>query len=501
MEALFYKFIYDKQIKRVIKMLDYLYQAKHHVTLTEIAEFLGVTPKTIYATIDLCNTHLSEEECVSIVGKEIVYSGGVNESIEGSLIKVAQKSIEFQILEYAFTNRRLTSKELADELYISDSMLRSRIKHINQALEPFNCMLSSYTVQMCGDEKNIRYFYYTYYNEIQELFISINGDKLRYVNDLTRKVNSVYQKIDAPKLHFNVQQIARWYLLIRERIVSGNYIELDGWFIDQITKRSSYGIFRSIYEPQIKEAVGGLFIPEAELVWAYVICFSATVYTAKALEDPSVTLYCDEQDNLTQKYKLEGFLGHIVHEFEIPPEHHDLFVKIHKAYFINMSLLTQVTPLFQMGSHNVRNYATSTLIELYEKWYEILEDKRLKDVVPVIYQETLASQCALLTSQLILDQKRYLKRILFSFEGEAGVAAYLEATAENILPDYVDRVFMYSDAISSYVIEAMKPDLVVCNYAVPEIIADYHYLRMSNLPTQQEWSLLRDMIMKLPHKF
>ena len=497
LEKLFYKVIYDKKLKRSMKILEILYKSKHTVTIKELEEILEVSKKTVLTTLNFTKTIIPELLSLSINENNVKLHNEYDQSIDVIIIEIAKKTISFQILEHAFLEKGLNINELSKTLFLSESTLRTRIKHINRTLKDFGCSVSFYSVKFIGDEANIRYFAYTYFGEFQEFYHSICEEQLKYCYAIYTNMKNVSEKYGNKLMNYSHSQIIRWLTVTNDRVQNNNFVLIDGKFIQRISKRQSYQEFKKVYENEITSYLKKVNIPESEIIWAYIVSFSTVIYFSNNDRD----LYFDEKDNDPYKESISNIIEKMIDVLEINIEDRKKFWKVHMAYFINTSLLTKISPIFQMGSSNIKKYVIYNLESLYDTWVACLSELEEIEAFSIFNIHSLSAQLAMISSQFTYTKKPQAKKILYSFEGEAGFTVYLETLAKTLLPSGIEGVFIHNESITNNFLKQIQPDIVVCNYALPEKIIDYKILRMSYIPQIQEWTLLKELIINLDFSY
>jgi len=493
LKTLFYKLLYDKRIKRSIIILEMLYKANNDIAIKELEEQLSSSKKTILTTIDYLKTLLPAECSLSIIEKRVQLHNDSKQTMDRAIIEIAKQSISFQILEHAFLDKPMNIHELAKKMFVSESTLRTRIKHMNKTLDIFDCQLSFYDVKLLGDEVNIRYFGYAYFSEFQKLHISIGEKQLEVCLQVYTGVKRRLQQYDDKLEGYSYQQIIRWLLLTKERLEVKKYVNIELGFIKRIQKQSAYKVFEIVYRTEIAKHWGVSELPKSEIVWAYIVSLHTIIYS----NDEKRVLHCAKENNQLPKEKIVLLLEKIMDIFCIAQEDKKEFLALHMAYLVNLSLLTELSPIFQLGSSKVKDYIINNLESLYNIWYECLINVNKEDLFLIYNIQSMSAQLAMISSQFIYEQKVQAKKVLYSFEGEAGLVAYLEALAKTVLPKGIEGVFVYSEPITAALIEQIQPDIVVYNYEMKEEIIGCKIFRLSYIPQNKEWTYLKRAIINL----
>ena len=493
MEKLFYQAIYDKRLKRSMMILEMLYKAKQDLTIKELAKSLHVSERTVTTTLEFTKTLLPDTFFMSISDKKVSFSSTDDQPIDVVIIEIAKQTISFRILKHAFLEDGLNLCELAEQLFVSESTLRSRIKHINKMLKQFGCSLSSNDVKFVGKEANIRYFIYAYFSEFQDFYFSVCEEQLQYCTIMYDNMKEAVIKAGRRPMNLNSPQVKRWLTVTSDRIKTDKFIRLDEAFVERICGRASYKIFREIYRDVIIWFLNKEEIPEAEFVWAYIMAFHSVVYRPEA----EAELFRDEKDNEPYKRKISEILNQMIMKFEIKEEDKEQFLLLHTAYFINISLLTVISPVFQIGFPNVKDYVIKNLQDVYNEWFECLGTVPKDELFQLDNSQSVPVQLAMISSQFIYKQKSQADKILYLFEGEAGFISYMETLAKRFIPKWVKGTFVYSEPVTSELIERVKPDIIVHNYELPEKIQGCKMVRVSDVPQSQEWEVLKKLIVNL----
>lgn len=499
MEKLFYKLIYDKRLKRSITILEILYKTKHDVTIKELERILDTTQKTVLSTVDYAKTLLPSSFSLSVDDRRVRLHNNGSQSIEAIIIEIAKKTLSYQIIEQAFYDTEQNIHTLANKLFVSESTLRVRIKYINKMLSIFKCRLSFYDIKISGDEENIRYFYYIYFSELQELFLSEDEEKIEYSNRIIDKIKKEMVKGNHRLLKYSFQQVARWLLISRDRMRVGNFVQIDEALVERMKARETYASFKCVYEEEVSRYLNSadapeIKIPEEEIVWAYLICLHSVVYLR---DNEKAELVYDEKDCAQLMSRIDAFLEDIFDSLPIHNGDKEEFMAIHSAYLINLAVLSEITTLFQFGYPTVKNYVLSNLERLYITWSDKITSLKKGDLFDIEYLDNISAQLAMITSQFVYNQHHKAERVIYSFEGEAGLVVYLETLARTLQPKGVEAIFIYSEPITQELVLEMQPDIVVFNYQLPDAIKGCKMLRMSHIPQVQEWTLLRELIINI----
>jgi len=490
LETLFYKLMYDTQLKRSMSMLNILSRAEHAILIKELETSLNVSKQTVLSTIEFARSLLTDDICLETTQKSVQLFNNSRRPIEVVLTEIAKQTIPNQVLEHTFENRKSNISDVAESLFVSESTLRAIITHMNKTLRIFNCRISFYDLKMCGTETDIRYFFYAYFSEFQELFHSLFQDKLQACFNTFEAFESVLITKNGKLLNYSSQQVVRWMVLARERLKVEQYVDVDESLMARIKSRPSYANFKNVYENAVIHSLNLPHIPEAEIVWAYTVSFNTIIYHSNDARD-----WCaDEADNHIYKEELSAILTTVFDRLKIPKDCKDDFLAINTAYLLNLSLLTELSTCFQIGSAAIKHYVIQNLKQPYNIWLDWLPTLSDSHVFPISDVYTIATQLSMISSQFIYTQKKKVERVLFSFEGESGFPAHLESVARQLMPRGIENIFIYNEPISAKLVEQIQPDIVVSNHQIYEKLEGCKVLRTSYIPQIQEWIVLNKLL-------
>ena len=493
METLFYKLMYDKQLKRSMTLLDILSKAERAVTIKELEQSLAVSKQTVLSTIEFAKSLLAEDLYLELGKKDVQLFNNSQRPIEVVLTEIARETIPNKVLEHVFYDRDLNIHAMAEALFISESTLRSVIVHMNKTLRLFKCSISFYDLKMLGTETDIRYFFYAYFSEFQDLFHALFEKPLQVCLAIFEDIKRISVTKNGKLLNYSSQQAVRWMILAKERLEVKRCVHIEESLMQRVQSRTSYTGFKHIYENKIMRYLACAQVPEAEIAWAYIVGFNTIIY-----HNNDGCEWCpDDADSSISEEKVTAAFCSVSHTLRIPQDCRPQFLAIHTAYFLNLSLLTDLSSCFQIGSGSVKNYVIQNLKWPYKIWMDYLSKIYDGHILPIHDIGTIATQLTMISSQFIYSQQVKAERVLYSFEGESGLPAYLEGLARTLLPSGIDGVFIYSEPITAELVRQISPDIVVSNYQINEEFEGCRVLRMSYIPQIQEWTLLREWIVDL----
>jgi transcriptional antiterminator len=492
MDSLFFVLIENKQLKRQMQLLELLYDADGMVSINEISCQLGITRKTVINDVETLIDKLPEDihiirerrGCVKLLRQK-------DFSIEDFIRDLVKETVIYRILDSIFHGTKKNIKQWEKELFISNTSLRHKINYANRILKHFQLKLSSYTVELIGNEVDIRFFYYTFFKEFRDLFVTQNQDD-EYVEIFTQIISGV-NKANIPVLSLGHFPITLWMTVVKERLLNGNYITLNPELVQKISKRKSFLIVKNVYEKVLEKNYQIIDLPLEESIFAYITCLHCVEYKTHKNTTPFFTL--EEETETLDKINL--FLKNTIHEFHVDESQYNSFIDTHQAFLANMNLLSQQSELFQYCPSQLKKHIKSTHPVIYEKWINILKNKNSKLLFPICLMDDLCVTLTMLTTSFLLEQSSKIKHILLSFRGDLCYTNYFKAICKKLITDTIKCTYMNDSIIDQHIIDELKIDLFVSNYNDHITIKRCKKLQLSYIPTGLEWLSLKNHILDL----
>ena len=343
MDNLFFRLTADKTLKRNIRLLKFLSLNNNSdvVPIDKIAQSLEISRETVISDIEILKERLPDGIQIireKWVGVRLIWKKEI--SIEHYIAVMAKETVAYKILDSIFHGNKKNITEWEQELFISNTALRKQLKYFDRTLRDFKLRFSAYTIELIGDEVNIRYFYYVFYKEFRDLFV-VQTDDNKYTEIITDLSNS-----GALQCNYGYFQATLWLMIARERIRNKKYISLNQAFIDKILQRTSYRLSEQIRKQVFKKYFQIEYLPQNENIWIYITSLHCVEYNTAA--NSSAILMREEEPETLEE--IRWFLEEVIQKFGIDTKKHKDFIYAHQALLVNIKMLTQITPLFQQCS-------------------------------------------------------------------------------------------------------------------------------------------------------
>lgn len=181
MDNLFFLLSEDRKTKRYIQILKYL---KHQKTVATdvIANELELNRGTV--TNDLSELQNILPDGIDLIqdfrkGYRLEYS--TDNSIDYYITKLCRSTPVYKIIDTLLQKDKISISELANEVFLSESVVYRRISYMNKILKSYRISISTHMLEFVGDEADIRCFLFAFYRTFMDYFS-------------TKPIDSIYEK-------------------------------------------------------------------------------------------------------------------------------------------------------------------------------------------------------------------------------------------------------------------------------------------------------------------
>lgn len=498
MDNLFFLLSEDRKTKRYIQILKYL---KHQKTVATdvIANELELNRGTV--TNDLSELQNILPDGIDLIqdfrkGYRLEYS--TDNSIDYYITKLCRSTPVYKIIDTLLQKDKISISELANEVFLSESVVYRRISYMNKILKSYRISISTHMLEFVGDEADIRCFLFAFYRTFMDYFS-------------TKPIDSIYEKSydktmirlrksGTSTLHVNNAKVFLWTVITRIRIINQRFITFDNTFENTIMEKESYKNFKSTYlltliDLQEEFEKLDFTLPESEIIWAYLVNLDCIEYVpTNSINPKDSDLY--RVDDAESIQKITSIIGNILEEsFELSNLNERSY-KTLVAYFVNMLLLSKVSSNFQKLSYPLKRHIQEGYDEVYHEWFEQLQ-KNSTALPTIINIDDVACALTMLTIPIIHTHKNGTLNILFSFEAEVGYSSILVDASKLLVTPDITATYVFSSAVTPEFIESNNIDILVSNFEQRnEENFNCRIIRLSYIPTAAEWTQLRNEIVK-----
>lgn len=479
MNELQMKFIFDKKIVRIFKLLDILEQ-KGEISISQLINTLKVSKRTIIYDIQEISGYFKHTIRLDSSLK------GYNFSILDHRKYVLQKEKllinepMLIILESIFFNKCLSVYEWSIKLFLSESSIFRYINIIKHHLADYDIDIATNPIDLIGKEINIREFFHDFYYESDitpyTVFPSSKIHKITF--DLTTK--NFFAEY-AP-LYF---EDLNYYIFVAiTRFFNGKEIESVPLNLICYNKKKEELYFNNVHEVMVKHFGEDLSINEKRYLY-YILLVKRSVNDYKAeVNFLSLLPTIDKVELWIKKYMDQ----HVSSNIEIKKI--KTFIK---SFFYSIYIKHSLSPILNQTTLDVKSHIKRNYSSHYEESLLFIANFLAKDLQlnERETQDISANLTIFIDSLFALFPKKKLK-IAFILEGNYYICDHIRAVAVRYLGESHLLTFVTADKIHSNYFKKNYFDLVVTNYYqyVTEYLHDYNHLIFNRIPSANDWNSL-----------
>lgn len=188
------------------------------LSYVEMLDYLKVAKASLDNDLDSISSRigfLSDQVNIKYDGQGISLEMSNEYSLQQIYYLYLNQSVKVKLINFLFKYQEFSIMQLTEELAISDSSLFRKIKELNNYLKEFGIKIRN--GQLHGEELQIRYFYFQFYNFIEnkESFVDSHLD-----NQITQAVQAVENFLKVTIESENRQRLAIWMIISKNRVNS-----------------------------------------------------------------------------------------------------------------------------------------------------------------------------------------------------------------------------------------------------------------------------------------
>ncbi|MBC1231216.1 helix-turn-helix domain-containing protein [Listeria booriae] len=483
MNHFFIQLIAEKKVRRQIKVLQKIYDAKFPITVDEIAEDLDISKRTLSRDIKDIEHSFPEQEVLEL---NTVYGYSIDHShyVDDLIARISEESPLLLIVNGVFQEEFKSIDEWADELFISTSTLHRYLTHLKNILKEFKLELSLTPIAIHGEEVNIRHFFFNFFYNMNDISTISHPTEAEY--ELHIKLLARYDEIRKISNSSQHRRGMYWLMVVNTRIKQGHFIKINPELKKMQKQMETYKVLAQVVESLLPFFVVDS-IPEDELVYMDLLTLDIFVY----LGDREISGFHSKSEiEAVDDFLVKAFNTLGINKIEAS----DLRVFI--SYFRNQILLSKLTPLFQKNVYEVNQFIKGGHKALFYKWVDLLQNDPIKQVANIEYIEDVAVNLTIFTHCMTYNKnfKARERHILFTFDGPNAYLNYLATLIEKFNIKDVRITLLTNYHVTNELIEERKVDVVVCNYKEDSEALNCKVYKAERVPTENDWEQIRNII-------
>ncbi|WP_170924750.1 helix-turn-helix domain-containing protein [Candidatus Enterococcus clewellii] len=472
MNEIGYDLLTDASIKRKVTILTHLLESEVPLPLSELADFCEVSLKTLRRDVQTLgdyfpDTIYQENAALSLnpLKSREPISKFIDEQIKGNML--------FTIVEDTFYGECEPIEYLSEKFFVAESTLRKHLSLLKKVLKPFDLTLNLSPVEILGNEVNIRYFYFHFFEHSLEYSGSVYPEAKQ--SDLYNLLRSFLHK-HGLVLNVNYHRLICWFFISEQRIRQKKLVYLDKSIIDKYASFHAVFTIRNALEKMSPPSV--MFaVSESEIIFSFLLSLDTIVYDAKSHFLPN--------DFLIEMEKYENLVTDF---FKVSNLTYALNVELKaiiKAFLVNEHALQGLTGLFHKNKPRFNSMIQKKYPDTYSIWIKILKKQTDFDYI---------SDLAVSLTALTKAKVNRSRKVLFAFNGTSAETAYYKYQAQKYVPKTTETLFIFNQPIDNDLIERLDIDFCVCNFSLSVYDLSCKFFKFASVPSVVEWETLTNKL-------
>lgn len=477
------RFLTNKSTIRWFTMLNMLERIKI-CSVNELSETMGTSTRTIINDIRDIRSYFKEDIQIESTNAGYVFLESNPEKYFEKKRELLEKEELFMILNSILLGDIRTLEDWAYEFHLSESTMKRYLRSVSDVLEEYGIKFSLATVDLVGDEINIRKFFHDFYYVVDTVpHALVPFDEIRKVISKTDEFKRLEGGTNISPADFYYY----FYIMI-QRSKNGHNLDLNKgrkYYQYTIQEYDFLLPMKKVVAQRIKEIYGYEIISD-ELFALYLYSFCKRTVDRPELE----IAYCqkfnqwDEFQEIAEKYIVE----YDDKLYDAVPYASILI----EAFFTSVKWLDILGSIMNKGLPTVRAYTQKSSPKNYQFTVSFLERNRKKLGIKNSYLEDIAANLVL-TIEAIRDMHTAnSKRIAFLLEGSFFMCRTIQAKAYRYLRGYHQLFFLNIEEFNKTFLSENQIDIFVTNQSeyISEIVKEMEYVVFKAIPDTSDWNEL-----------
>ncbi len=467
--------IIEKDIARKVSLLEFLTNSDI-VTVKEIADQIGVSPRTISSDIQSLRDSLPEGWQIDSLGNSgIKLSRQAEVPISSLWEDLVEQSISFQLLKFLFRGHKQASSALAAELGTSTESLRRLITFLNKKLSPYQLkILTKNQVTLVGSEADIRIFYH-------RLLLPFTHANF-FFDDYPIHESFYHQflrALDRDQIGPSVESIwgICWYFINTIRIKANCRIDIDDTHINDPLFQLFSPYLTQLYHQE------GIYLDGEEGFFAF-YCFIESWNFSEVPPIKTETFVRQHYRELQQS--CDVIVGQLATELRVELTQ-TFFSKNLLLLFLKYTESISLSEKFVLAHLEVLNYGKHN----YASYWQLLANHLAASPFyqTLVYPEHFISSAVLLLAEAISQESRARRHIYFTYQGEPAWKSYL---ANELNAIFGGRISLASVEMEELLRKQLdEEDIIVTNHPIDQALINKVFY-ISTIPTKSEINSIKE---------
>lgn len=479
-----------------MNILDTLKKSFYPISFEELAEKFQVSSKTIRQDLEQLLSFSSEEQLLfEETNSGILLHPTDSTMIDTIFCRLTAEVLSFKLLDILFVRKSISLNELEERCFVSEATLKRHVLKLRKVLKKYALTLTLSPVQLIGKEENIRYFYFQYFHDaenIRETFQPeiVHQDSVDYLSlCLEEKLNL--------KILLDHRRLSFWQMVQKMRFKHGFYYEGNDLLAEEIFFPKKYKLFKMIYldiQKRFYPEISGF--SENEMIFSYAATLDCIVYKDYLFGEPDFSFKDPALHENLYKLSIDISRHFSTEIHEVPA-----FFKALQNYFAVHFFLNKITPLFQKNDNHIVQFIRHEHPATFGKWMCLVSTSETFRALEIEHIEDICANLTIYTVIYLYQKKTEPKKVLFALNGDNVFLDYLLLVINRTFSG-IHTLFLLNKTIEQDFLTRNQIDVVISNY--PSYIATpkqkLTQYELAAVPTMEDWQNVRHFLTSLLSK-
>lgn len=478
-----FHFVVDKQLIRIVKILD---QFQHISTCSaiELSKIVGASHRTILGDIKVIKEFFND--CISLTSSNVGYIF----QIENKPIflekkrRLSEKEPLFQIIESIFFSEIYSLNEWSEKLHSTKTSLIRYIDRISPILERYNITLSTKKIDFVGSELNIRQFFHDFFYESDITPYSA------FPSIVSQEITMELKNGDFFREHLNIPFFKFNYILFitLERYIKGKTIndDMNEFLTSKLNLSQKIDNLDFYRLKKMVKKFYNVVLSDYEQMYIYFHMITRRSIISLDAEKKFISHY-------NKWVETEILANKFLNIFNLSKEQEEISLFLFHSFFVNLFLKHSISPILIQNLSTISYHASKTFDELYEICHNYVQNEVCN--VICLNEDQIKDVSADLTLYTDAIKNKYWikkKRILLIFEGNQYIVESIKTRIKKYFAQHHYLYFPNLKELDVQFIDNNKFDVVITNYieCIDQFDLNIPYIIFEPIPTATNWKEL-----------
>lgn len=478
-----FNFVVDKQLIRIVKILDQFQQLAVRGA-TELSTITGASHRTTLADIKEIKNYF--DNSISLESSNIGYTFSIQNKQKYLEKKryLSKKEPLFKIIESIFFSEIYSLNEWSERLHSTNASLARYIDRVNPILSKYDLYISNRIVDIIGDELNIRQFYHDFF----------------YESDITS--HSAIPSIEAQEIAISLKKEHFFQEYAKTTFFDFNYVIFitlerfrKGKKIAEFSKNKKFmkkeliKHMRTVNLAHVREMIKyfyNLELTDDERTYIYLL-----LVTRRSIDSvSSERIFIERFNNWPETSILANKFTNL---FNLPAKEKLISITLFHSFFTNLYLKHTISPVLIQNLSTNLYHSNDVFPTLSQKCYDFINEEVAPLLKLDINQISDISADLTLYTDAINNKYWFVKKdILLLLEGNQYIVESIQTRISKYFANHHRLFFPDITELDTLYFKNHQFDIIITNYI--EFIEQFDikspYILFDPIPTSSNWKEL-----------